>query len=181
MPRSPTDDPSDTAADSYLRALNAWVTSVEGWPETNWIEFSVEGNSRRATILTGLRVNLISRTPLTSKTVLSMRECPPSAGEVRPFEADFSTTPPRVRAGTDTRPGPAGETKPVTFPFTVSETDPEIFDLAVVDGPECDCLWTATLSYTQAGRSYTALIDDDGQPFHGVPHSRVPIYHPPVQ
>lgn len=168
MPGYPPGDPSDTAVENYLRALNAWVTSVQGWPETDWIEFSVEGNSSRASILTDLQVNLISRTPLTDKTEVSMKVCQSSPGSVRHFKADLNTTPPRVRAVPDTT-NTTSKTKPVTFPFTVSETDPEIFDLAVGSGPECDCQWTATLSYTQAGRSYTALIDDDGKPFHAVP------------
>jgi hypothetical protein len=160
--------------------LDTWVTLAGGWRKTNWIEFSVEGSSSRATILTGLRVNLVSRTPLTSKTVLYP---PPGCGGAfvpRPFAVDFNTTPPRVRAlpgmTRDEQRGIWVETKPASFPFTVSETDPEIFDLYVDPGPECDCLWTATLSYTQAGQSYTTLIDDNGKPFHGVPTDHVPAY-----
>ncbi len=162
----------------YVGALEAWVTSANGWPETDWIRFSVEGNSSRVSILTGLRVNLISRAQLASKTVLSLEECG-GIGVPRPFIADFSTTPPRIQAlpgTTEDADGNTVKTKPATFPLTVSDTDPEIFELTVGPGPECDCLWTATLSYTQGGESYTALIDDHGKPFHGVPTDHLPTY-----
>jgi len=180
MPMPPPDfrGGNDQTYVDYVGALEAWVTSVSGWPETDWIRFSVEGNSSRVSILTGLRVNLISRAPLASKTVLSLEECG-GIGVPRPFIADFSTTPPRVQAlpgTTEDADGNTVKTKPVTFPFTVSDTDPEIFELTVGPGPECDCLWTATLSYTQGGESYTALIDDHGKPFHGVPTDHVPTY-----
>ena len=68
------------------------------------------------------------------------------------------------------------DTNPVTFPFTVSDSDPEIFTLTVGPGPTCDCEWTANLAYTQDGKSYTALIDDHGKPFHAVPTDHLPTY-----
>jgi hypothetical protein len=159
----------------YIGTLGTWTSSVGGWRETNAIQFSVEGNSARATILTGIRVNLVSRASLTSKTVLAVGEC---GGSVIPrrFSADLTATPPRVRA----LPGESLDADgnsvleaAVSFPFTVSETDPEVFDLEIEPGPACNCEWTATLSYTQAGRSYTAVIDDNGEPFHSVPVSRI--------
>jgi len=169
---------SDESYNGYIDTLDAWVASVGGWRATNSIEFSVEGNLTRATILTGIRINLVSRTSLTSKTLLSVDGCGAPAPP-RHFSVDFATTPPRVRAlpgeslDADGNPVPV---EAVNFPFTVSETDPEIFDLRVEPGPVCDCQWTATLSYTQAGRSYTTIVDDGGKPFHAVPTDHVPEY-----
>jgi hypothetical protein len=113
---------------------------------------------------------------LISKTVLSLDECG-GAAPPHPFSVDFNTTPPRIQALPGETTDPTGDTMttaPVSFPFTVSETDPEIFDLHVEDGPICDCLWTATLSYIQGGHSYTATIDNNGTPFHAVPADHVP-------
>jgi hypothetical protein len=110
--------------------------------------------------------------------VLSLEECG-GVGAVRPFIADFSSAPPRVQALPGTTQDASGNTvatKPVTFPFTVSETDPEIFHLTIGPGPACECQWTVTLSYTQGGRSYTVLIDDHGKPFRGVPTDQLPTY-----
>ncbi len=178
MPMPPPDLYREEAA--YERRLQTWVTSVGGWKKTNWIEFSVEGGSSRVSILTGLRVNLVSRTHLTSKTVLSLNGGCGGVAPPRPFVADFNTTPPRVEAVSGKTEDAAGnlvDAKPVTFPFKVSATDPEIFNFSVGPGPECNCLWTVTLFYTQAGRSYRKLIDDNGQPFHGVPTDHVPEYN----
>jgi hypothetical protein len=160
--------------DEYISTLDAWTNSIGGWRETNKIRFSVEGNSTRATILTGIRINLISRTSLTSKTVLAIGECGGPAPPRR-FSVDLATKPPRVQAlpgeSLDADGNPVPEDA-VSFPFTVSETDPEIFDLEIEPGLACNCQWTATLSYTQAGRFYTTVIDDGGKPFHSVPISR---------
>lgn len=126
----------------------------------------------------GTWVNLVSRQQLISKTVLSLEECggvePP-----HPFTADFGGATPRVQPEPGVTEGPDGNmgvTEPIDFPFTVSETDPEIFRLTVAPGPQCDCRWTASLSFAQCGTSYTALIDDDGIPFHGVPADQLPTY-----
>jgi hypothetical protein len=169
---------SDAVYNSYVRTLAAWVTSSGGWPATNSIRFSVENSTHQATILTGMRVNLISRAPLASRTVLSLSECG-GAVSPRPFSVDFGAAPPRLRPLPGETTGPTGNavaTRPVDFPFTVSDTDPEIFDLDVADGPVCDCLWTVTLSYIQVGRSYLVQIDDHGMPFHAVPTDEVPAY-----
>lgn len=170
--------PRDEGNDTYLDSVEAWVTSAGGWRATNHIQFSVEGNLARATILTGIRINLVSRKPLTSRTELAFGECG-GAEEVRYFSVDFTPTPPRLRALPSDRMNEDGTlvpVEPVEFPFTVSETDPEIFDLMVEPGPVCDCQWTATLFYTQAGKSYTTTIDDGGTPFHAVPTDHVPTY-----
>jgi hypothetical protein len=179
VPLPPADfHSSDAVYNGYVQTLGAWATSVGGFLETDSIRFSVEGNSTRATILTGIRINLVSRASLTSKTALWLGECG-GVAPPRPFSVDFATTPPRVKPVPGESVDPSGNvvpTKPVSFPFTVSETDPEIFDLSVEPGPVCDCLWTASLSYTQAGRAYTTIIDDGGRPFHAVPTDQVPQY-----
>lgn len=172
----PRDD--GDSGDTYLDSVEGWVTSVGGWRATNHIQFSVEGNLARATILTGIRINLVSRKPLTSRTELAFGECG-GVEEVRYFSVDFTPTRPRLRALPSDRMNEDGTlvpVEPVEFPFTVSETDPEIFDLMVEPGPVCDCQWTATLRYTQSGRSYATTIDDGGKPFHAVPTDEVPAY-----
>jgi hypothetical protein len=175
----PSDDAYGEDYDGYINTLDAWVKSVGGWRVTNSIEFVVEGNSTRVTILTGIRINLVSRTSLTSKTVLSSDPCGGPASP-RHFSVDLATTPPRVQALPETDMDADGNSvvvkEAVSFPFTVSETDPEIFNLEIESGPVCDCQWTATLLYTQAGQSYATVIDDGGKPFHAVPTDHLPDF-----
>ncbi|MBM2615909.1 hypothetical protein JIG36_10110 [Actinoplanes sp. LDG1-06] len=188
LPQSVDDIPGDVPGEpeswdeadenKHLEAMKAWTSANGGFTQVNWIKFAVEGNSNRASILTGLRVNIVSRAPLTSKTVLSIEGC---GGLVspRPFVADFSATPPLVRAlpgKVEEANGDVVATRPANFPFTVSESDPEVFTLAVGPGPACHCSWTASVDYTQDGQSYTVPIDDHGKPFHAVPTDRLPTY-----
>jgi hypothetical protein len=181
MPRPPPDFlNAEVSNRAYLDTLDAWVRKVGGWPVANSLGISIEGGSRRATILTGLRVNLIRHNDLTSKTVVSFAgSC---GGDLlpHPFSIDFNATPPSIHALPGETENPDGSTSPVKavdFPFKVSETDPELFDLDIEAGPVCDCLWTVTLSYTQGGKSYTVVIDDNGEPFHAVPAGDVATYH----
>jgi hypothetical protein len=181
MPQPPPDfEYSDVNYEAYLDTLDAWVRKVGGWPATNAIRISVEGGSGRATILTGLRVNLVRRNELPSKTVITFAECGGGLLPPHPFSIDFNATPPSIQAlpgETENADGTTSPAKAVDFPFKVSETDPEVFDLDVEAGPVCDCLWTVTLSYTQGGKSYTVVIDDNGEPFHAVPADNVATYH----
>jgi hypothetical protein len=180
IPEVPGPTADEAEFDAYAENLSSWTAANGGFTRTNWIEFSVEGNSSRASILTALRVNIVSRSPLTSKTIITIEECGGLAPP-RPFEADFTAHPPRVRSlpgETEDADGNVIGTPPANFPFTVSDSDPEIFTLAVGPGPACDCAWTANIDYTQDGKSYTAPIDDHGQPFHAVPTDDLPAYRP---
>jgi hypothetical protein len=177
----PSPVPADgTNPQPQLDSTTAWTASRGGFRQTNWIEFTVEGSSSRATILTGLSVRLVASGPLRSRTRIAVGDGCGAAVTPRTFTMTFGTDPPglapvagqTLNASCDPVDVPA-----VSFPFKVSETDPEVFDLSVApDGPVCDCEWTAVLAYTQGGISRNTVIDDHGQPFHAVPTDRVPGY-----
>jgi hypothetical protein len=54
--------------------------------------------------------------------------------------------------------------KPVRFPYKVSQTDPEVFYIAV-NTKKCDCTWIAELFWTTRGKNGSTIIDDNGRPF----------------
>lgn len=169
---------SDAKYNQYLKTFADWVTAKGGWAATNYLRFTAEGNAQRAVVLTGMRVEVAERVPLTTGTAFTFAECG-SLLAPRPFSIGLDETPPRLWALPGETVNAAGDTadsKPATFPFTVTPTDPEVFDLSVADGRACDCRWRLSLSYVADGHTYSTVLDDAGQPFHGVPRDPVPTY-----
>ncbi|MEV6347665.1 hypothetical protein [Actinoplanes sp. NPDC051851] len=169
LPRSLTPDDAINHSPDFA----TWVAQAGGWRAVNWVQFTVQNNSANAAILTGLSIDVTNRHPLTSRTrIADISDCG-SAMLPRAFTVDFGAHPPRVTAmrGEDEY----GTSLPATkFPFKVSATDPEVFDLCIAEGPAEDIEWTATLEYTQDGVGRQAVISDDGRPFHSVPQDDRP-------
>jgi len=60
--------------------------------------------------------------------------------------------------------GSAWETRPLTFPYSVSITDAETFYI-VANTFRCDCQWRIKLAWASQGATGTMVIDDHGKPF----------------
>ncbi len=171
MPRTMTSED----ANKYTPRFAQWVARHHGWRAVSWLRFTVQSRSESAVILTSLSINTVGEQPSTSKSLVTTADGCGSNTSPRTFDVDLTRRPPRLKAvaGTDEN----GKTIPaVKFPFKVSSTDPEIFDLTVTAGPARETRWTATLAYTQDGRGYETTIDDNGQPFRSVGWSDVPTY-----
>jgi hypothetical protein len=84
---------------------------------------------------------------------------PPRIGAAlksRPFTANFDVDPPRLTALKD------------DFPFTISPTDPEQFDIEPrVSFHEVS--WILEIDWTWQGGKGTTVVDDDGKPFEIYP------------
>ncbi|WP_189878856.1 hypothetical protein [Streptomyces bluensis] len=61
---------------------------------------------------------------------------------------------------------PRGFTAP-NFPFTVTSSDPELFEVFPSSSFEVE--WRLELEWTSAGRSGTLVIEGDGRPFRCLP------------
>jgi hypothetical protein len=113
------------------------------------LRVTVETAEAAAIILRGLRVVIVSRGPASG-------EFRPHRGalEPRPFEVVLDDDPPMII--------PAGGGK--DFPFTVSATDPEMFEITVrVDSG--DVRWRLELDWSLRERQGTVQIDAAGAPF----------------
>ncbi|PKV94266.1 tetratricopeptide repeat protein [Amycolatopsis echigonensis] len=114
---------------------------------------TVEARTNRAVVLQSARVVVVSRTP-PRPACLQVR----IGGllEPRPFTTDFDAPSPRLVAQ-----GP-------DFPFTVSATDIEQFEIEPVTTTH-EVAWRLEVDWTCAGRHGTTVIDNQGEPFHAYP------------
>jgi len=125
----------------------------------------VHGKSDQQVILQDLRIEIISRDPLVSGFSFSG-----ACGDlfaVRFLDVDLDQVPPVIVGSEDWRNDRADvpvPVKPVEFPYVVSKTDPEVFDL-VAHTAECNCTWRAKLKWISDGKTGEITIDDDGMPF----------------
>lgn len=148
--------PGPTDGRSWARALGA----VDGAHQL--IEVTVQGTSRQPVVLHSLRVR-----PVTKKAPLPWSVYSTSLGcgsgiTPQSFDIDLDDDRPRTRPV----PGQQGDTvvPAKDFPFQVTSTDVEVFDLNVhVEGHEVS--WYLELEWSSGGRSGTLRIDDGGKPF----------------
>lgn len=114
----------------------------------------LQGTSEDAVILQGMRVIELARASAPSNTSEVM-PCSASGGFIRTryFDVELSQKP-KIIPRTDPESG-APQPK---FPFKVSNSDPEYFELWV-KGPPCLCSWRIALDWTSRGRSGTLVVD----------------------
>jgi hypothetical protein len=113
------------------------------------LRVTVETAEASAVILGGLRVEVVSRRPPSG-------EYAPHAGALRPrlFDLRLDPEPPTIAPSGD---GP-------DFPFTISATDPEVFDIRVhLD--HGDVSWRLLVDWGLRGRTGTLVVDAAARPF----------------
>ncbi|MFI9629499.1 helix-turn-helix domain-containing protein [Streptomyces sp. NPDC052042] len=141
---------------SWARALGA----VDGAHQL--IELTVQGTSRQPVVLNALHVRQVSKkAPLPWSVYATSLGCG-SGVTPQSFDIDLDDDRPRTRPV----PGQRGDTviPAKDFPFKVSSTDVEVFDLKVhVEAHEVS--WYLELEWSSGGRSGTLRIDDGGKPF----------------
>ncbi|OAP28610.1 MULTISPECIES: tetratricopeptide repeat protein [Amycolatopsis] len=119
---------------------------------------TVEARTNRAVVLQSARVVVVSRTPPRPACLLIRVG---GILEPRPFTTDFDAPSPRLVAR-----GP-------DFPFTVSATDVEQFEIEPITTTR-EVAWRLEVDWTCAGRHGTTVIDNHGEPFHAYP---VPVLY----
>jgi hypothetical protein len=145
-------------------ALERWIRDRGGVSiSADVVSVVVQGTTSKAVVLTGLDVEVVRRgAPITGTTVQSNEGGPVSP---RTFFLDLD----RPRPIAVARPGEGEPGDPpvpaIDFPYKVSQTDPEVFDLVVTtDAGYYE--WTALLRWVADGREGTTPITDEGgRPF----------------
>ncbi|MFJ7198164.1 MULTISPECIES: helix-turn-helix domain-containing protein [unclassified Streptomyces] len=150
----PPPSPQDTRG--WARALGG----VDGGQML--IELTVQGKSGQAVVLSGLHVRTLSRKAPLAWSAYSMGEGCGSGITPQSFDIDLDDGQPTLTPVA----GKQGDVRvpPKNFPFQVSSTDVEVFDLnAHVEGH--DVSWYLELDWSSGGRKGTLRIDDGGKPF----------------
>jgi hypothetical protein len=151
--------------------MNDWFLAHGGTEVVNNVSITVEGPHTSAAILTAMKAVVDQRAPATGATV-GYWECGGQL-ERRLFTADLAAPTPVVAGLVQNAPPGGTAPPPVSFPFTISTTDPEVFTV-LLKRPRGDVKWHLELSWTLNGVSGTTRVPATGgfhstdAPFYGV-------------
>lgn len=150
----PPPDPEDTRG--WARALGG----VDGGRMR--MELTVQGTSKEAVVLQGLNVRVLNRAAPLERSSFSIADGCGSGIEPQSFDVGLDDSRPSLKPVA----GKQGDevVPPKNFPFRVSSSDVEVFDLnAHVEGH--DVRWYLELEWSSGGRTGIMRIDDGGEPF----------------
>ncbi|MGA4732038.1 hypothetical protein ACPB67_31885 [Micromonospora taraxaci] len=146
-----------------------WAAEVHGVPSVqSGVTFTVQGRSDAVVTLLGMDIEVVRREAAPHGTHVSW-VCG-SGVAYRWVHVDLDTIPPGLTAQfneSEASSAPQAERRPIRFPYQVSRTDPESFEVDAGTS-RCDCSWRIKLRWTSEGRSGIYVIDDDGRPFRTV-------------
>jgi hypothetical protein len=134
--------------------LRQWAESLGGvYAEVLGVSFAIQADTPDAAVLTDLKINVVKRNkPLAGTWIL-------------PANIGGSMTNRRMIVNLDQDPPSVQKEGGWDFPLSVSSENPEFFSIQTMT-TKCDCSWTFTLFYTDAGGHRSErTIDDDGKPF----------------
>lgn len=160
-------DAWERAVDAAKKDRDEWernVGAVDG--ESTKIRVTVTGKSDRPVILQSLEVDVVDRHESPSSGFISAGL--PCGGPVELRYLEYVLDGPNLVESVDGRNDPAITPSPITFPYKVSRTEPEVF-LVYGEVVQCDCSWILRLYWTSGDESGTTIIDNDGQPFRTAP------------
>ena len=166
----------ETAAGAESTASYAGIPEGEGAS----IEITNQTPSDEAIVLTGLRVKVLRRTLAPASGILVAPDammCGGGGGGItpRPFNVDLGANPPLIVA--EPLAGGPGESKPpVSFPFPISQSDPEVFQLNLQDIPG-ECTFIVQVTWVAAGQPGQTTLSNHGEGFRVIgPDSALPLY-----
>ncbi|MFE3942830.1 helix-turn-helix domain-containing protein [Streptomyces sp. NPDC059118] len=155
--------PNDVPPPPPPQDTRGWARALGGVDGGDMLlEVTVQGKSGQAVVLNGMHVRTLSRKAPLAWSAYSMGEGCGSGITPQSFDIDLDD-------GRPTLTPVAGQQQdervpPKNFPFRVSSTDVEVFDLnAHVEGH--DVSWYLELEWSSGGREGTLRIDDGGKPF----------------
>ncbi|AEF40242.1 hypothetical protein [Hoyosella subflava] len=167
MPTPPWEDP---------RHVSAWDNGdVTGWAEANgahspghFVSITVHGVSDETVRLTDLRVNVVDASPAPAVVLYARPEHFPPGLEIAENRSIAFNLDTGQRIAPEVPDGLREARRvPAMFPYSVSISDPETFDVFVFT-ERCDCAYVFDLDWAARGRTGTMIIDDDGAPFRAV-------------
>ncbi|WP_041819544.1 helix-turn-helix domain-containing protein [Streptomyces davaonensis] len=133
------------------------------------VTLTVQGTGAETVVLDSLTVRVVAKdTPLPWNDYVMGVGC---GGNVptRPFSVALDAARPVVVAGAGQR----------DFPFSVSESDPEVFRITA-DASAYDVRWVLELAWSSGGRSGKLVLDDGGEPFRTSGNNGRPAYEFPL-
>lgn len=155
--------PEDVPPPPSPQGTRGWAKALGGVDGGSMqLELTVQGKSGQAVVLNGLHVRTLSRKAPLAWSAYSMGEGCGSGITPQSFDVDLDDGRPNLTPVA----GQQGDERvpPKDFPFRVSSTDVEVFDLKVhVEGH--DVSWYLDLEWSSGGRTGMLRIDDGGKPF----------------
>ncbi|MFD5858085.1 helix-turn-helix domain-containing protein [Streptomyces chartreusis] len=133
------------------------------------VKLTVQGTGEKTVVVDGLKVRVVGKdTPPAWNDYVMGVGC---GGGVptRPFSVALDAARPTVVAGDGQR----------DFPFKVSESDPEVFEVTA-DASAYDVRWYLELAWSSGDRKGTLVLDDDGRPFRTSGNNGRPAYEFPL-
>ncbi|MFE6941755.1 helix-turn-helix domain-containing protein [Streptomyces chartreusis] len=133
------------------------------------VKLTVQGTGEKTVVVDSLKVRVVGKdTPPDWNDYVMGVGC---GGGVptRPFSVALDAARPTVVAGDGQR----------DFPFKVSESDPEVFEVTA-DASAYDVRWYLELAWSSGDRKGTLVVDDDGRPFRTSGNNGRPAYEFPL-
>ncbi|MFF3733502.1 helix-turn-helix domain-containing protein [Streptomyces sp. NPDC002476] len=161
----PPPSPQDTRG--WARALGG----VDGGHMQ--LELTLQGKSGDAVVLHDLHVRQVARKAPLPWSAYSMGEGCGSGITPQTFDVDLDDGRPVLRPVAGEKAGKP--VPPKDFPFRVTSTDVEVFDLDVHVEAH-DVSWYLELDWSSGGRKGTLRIDDGGKPFRTSAIETRPLY-----
>ena len=135
------------------------------------IQLAIQGESSRTVTLTGIRFFAEQR----ERRPGAFFSAPCGGGiNARGLVVDVEAKPPAILSSSEELRGsvesgglPGSPTSPISFPWTVSLTDPLLLYLVVL-ADSCDCIWSAEIPWVSGDQTGMIEIDDQGEPFRVV-------------
>jgi hypothetical protein len=156
-------DPSQLKNVPSHKNFNAQWAYKHGGATTTGIPITVivQGTSDQAVVLRGLDVvDFKKLRPIDNPVTVA--KCPGGRGGEeyeRYFTVELNEKNPKVVARPGDAPDEKGKVQPAAkFPFKVSNSDPEVFELWA-EGPPCLCSWRLALIWSSGGKSGKIVLD----------------------
>ncbi|MFF3739885.1 helix-turn-helix domain-containing protein [Streptomyces sp. NPDC002566] len=151
----------------------AWVAAHGAVPSgQQMVAVTVQGAGDETVVLNSLRVRTVEKRSPLAWNDYAMGYPGVGCGGGMP-KRHFSVALDAVR------PNPVPDAGSEDFPFTVSESDPEIYYISA-DASAYDVSWVLELSWSSGPRRGTLTVDDHGKPFRTSGNNGRPAYEFPV-
>ncbi|WP_338760210.1 helix-turn-helix transcriptional regulator [Nocardia vulneris] len=147
----------------------AWVNTHDAALNgSNLVQVSITGTGPEPVIITGLHAEIIDRVTGPLKGIRVNGQCG-SPIKARYADFDLDTTPPKI-VGSNADPAQylaedQFSTSPLTFPYKISNTDPELLLIAAKSPRKDTVSYRLYLDWTNGKTNGTITLDDNGKPF----------------
>ncbi|MFF5372488.1 helix-turn-helix domain-containing protein [Streptomyces sp. NPDC013187] len=150
-----------------------WVAAMGAVPSgEQFLKLTVQGAGKETVVVKGLTVRMAGKRAPLAWNDYAMGY--PGVGCGGGMPTRFFTV-----ALDAARPGVVPDAGHANFPFTVSESDPEMYYIRA-DASAYDVSWYLELAWSSGGRTGTLTVDDHGRPFRTSGNNGRPAYEFPL-